>query len=86
MSADYDCATAVSPSAIAYLSDGSFESVKLYPPTGDGSNIPCEDGLIVNSLVDCNGNRIGYFCAPANFVCTYFAPDGFSSQELCDAQ
>lgn len=84
MSASYDCATRAAPSASAYMSDGSFQSVTMYPPTGDGSSIPCADGLIVNSLVDCSGIRVAYFCAPSNFECTYFAPNDIGTQELCD--
>jgi len=85
ISAGYDCETRATPTASAYMSDGSFQSVKLYPPTGDGSSVPCADGFIVNSLVDCNGTKVVYFCAPADFACTYFTSDGFSSQELCKA-
>jgi hypothetical protein len=86
VSADYDCETRTQPSVIAYMPDGSFKTLKLYPPTGDGSTVPCDAGSVVNSLVDCNGSKLGYFCTPSTFVCTYFTSDGTSTQELCQPQ
>lgn len=82
-----DCDTQQPPSGEALMSDGTFETVTLYP-TKNGANksVTCADEYGMFDLVDCNGNSVDVFCLPQNFTCNYLTSSGSYSQELCAAQ
>lgn len=83
--ASYDCNTRATPTAQALLSNGLYSTIQTYPANADGTspNIPCDSASSVFNLADCNGTAVCFFCLPSNFVCTYSAPDGFSTSEIC---
>lgn len=87
-SISFDCDTRQTPTGEAFMSDGTFEHLSIYP-AGSGvpsSSITCADGERVFDIVDCNGNSAAFFCLPQNFACSYFASSGPYSQELCTPQ
>jgi hypothetical protein len=82
----YDCQTRLPPTMEALLSDGTYQKVNVYPANSDGSSpsITCDANYSTFSLVNCNDTAVGFFCLPSSFTCNYLAPDGFTTQEICE--
>jgi hypothetical protein len=73
----YDCQTQIPPTAVSLLSDGSYDTIKIY-----STSLSCAAQDDLFNIVDCNGEIVGYFCLPSNFTCTYLT-DNIGTTETC---